>query len=424
MAGWRLYALALASVLGALWLAFRALGLAPVTELTLAAGGAKGGYHRIAEQYRAILAEDGITLRILETAGSVENAGLLASGHADAALLQGGVPVPEGATPAAIAALFLEPLLIFERAGSPVAPFPPDWQGRRIAVGPVGSGTRFAWSRLAGAMAISDGTNTLLPIGGAKAAQALLAGEADIAVFVAPLEAPYLSPLIRSDAVRLLELEAAEALARALPELVAVRLPAHGLDYAGGVPPEDLTLLATPARMLARADLHPALVNRLVRAAQRLHSPASRLSEEADFPSPLGVDVALDPHARALLAGGPSLWEAILPYWVAAQINRFIVLLLPVLILLVPLLRALPGLYDFAVRHRIYRHYRTLREIDLAVAEAADPPALDRLESELDAVEAALRDLKVPLPFRQTAYLAQSHLDLVRSRIAARRTSL
>ncbi len=420
MSGLRLYALAVVVVALGIWAAGRALDLAPPDRATIAAGAPGGGYHRIATRYAEILAEDGIALEILETAGSVENARLLAEGRADLAILQGGVPIPEGGPREAVAALFLEPILLFERADRPLDRFPPRWRGRRLAVGGPGSGTRFGYGRLARAMGLEPYTNTLLPLGGASAAEALLAGEVDLALFVAPVEAPYLRALFLSDEIRLVPLEGAAALARALPELVALDLPPGAIDYRRRVPPRALTLLATPARLMAGESPHPALVNRLVRAAERLHGRGDRLSGEGTFPSPRRVDAPLNAHARALLSSPPSLYEALLPYWVAAQINSFALLLVPVLFLLVPLLRALPGIYDWAVRRRIYRHYRTINRIDLAASDTTDRATLDALAAELDDAEAEIKSLAVPLPFRENAYLALSHLDLVRRRIRER----
>ena len=65
----------------------------PPKTLTLAAGPAGGGYHKVAERYREVLARDGIEVQIVETAGSVENAGRLERREVDAAILQGGIPV-------------------------------------------------------------------------------------------------------------------------------------------------------------------------------------------------------------------------------------------------------------------------------------------------------------------------------------------
>ena len=92
---------------------FLALDLLPPRQITMAAGNPGTAYHALALEYRRILAEDGITLEILETSGSVDNARALEAG-ADAALMQGGVAAPEGTAP--LAAVMLEPMFVLHRS--------------------------------------------------------------------------------------------------------------------------------------------------------------------------------------------------------------------------------------------------------------------------------------------------------------------
>jgi len=120
-----------------------------------------------------------------------------------------------------------------------------------------------------------------------------------------------------------------------------------------------------------------------------------------------------DAYARDLIADGPSPLSAFLPYWVVAQISRFAILLLPIVFLLLPLLRTLPGLYKWSIRNRVFRHYARIREID-------DPQQLRELESELAALDREIAYLHLPLTYRGYAYDARLHIDLLRKRIANR----
>jgi hypothetical protein len=106
---------------------------------------------------------------------------------------------------------------------------------------------------------------------------------------------------------------------------------------------------------------------------------------------------------------------------VVAQVNSFALLLVPVLVILFPLLRAVPGLYEWRMRSRVYRHYVDLLEIDRQAMAAADPARLAALGSRLDAIERDLVRLRLPLRFREYAYTMRQHIDLVRNRIVDRR---
>jgi len=395
--------------------------LLPPREIAMAAGRPDSGYARIARQYRAILARDGIALEILDTAGSVENARLLADGAADVALIQGGVRVPDEAGAEALAAVFLEPLFIFHRPDTPGAADLAQWRGLRVAAGEPGSGTRAAVTAIAAALDLSLDQGVLLDIGGGDAAAALRTGRADVAVFVAPVDAPYLAALFRDPGITVASLRDTEALARRLAFVRHADIPPAALDYAGRVPAERVALTTTVATLTARGDLHPALVNRLVRAAQEIHAGPVLVSDRLRFPAAEGAQGPMNPQAAALLEGGAGGLDRVLPYWIAAQVTRVTVLLLPLVVLLVPLIRALPGLYAWRVRMPIYRRYSELVAID-AEAEREGPMPPERratLLDRLDSIEREARALRVPTRYRENVYTLRLHIDLVRRKLTA-----
>ena len=428
------YALLVAGVLAAtLWFA---RDLPPPDRVRFAAGVEDGGYWRIAEQYRAILAEDGIALDLVATAGSVENADLLASGAVDAALLQGGIE-PDGPVET-LGSVFTEPLLIFARVDASARDrASPDtvgadrsvaiprnvaeWTGLRIAAGAQGSGTRAAAQSLLAAAGLEETDDMLLPLGGADAAGALAAGEADVAVFVAPLSAPYLAPILADPDVALLPVAHVVALSRRMAQARIVDVPSGAFSLDPPLPAEDLRLLGLVARIVAIPHLHPAAVDRIVEAAIRVHGPGDVLTRAGTYPSMDDAALPQDSYARDLLADGPSVFADILPYWVVAQINRFAILLLPIIFLLLPLLRALPGLYAFRVRSRVFRHYARIRQIEADAARTRDAAHLEELRTELREIDGEIARLKLPLAYRDYAYNARLHIDLLLSRISAGR---
>lgn len=392
--------------------------LVPPKTMTLAAGGRDGGYWQIAERYRDILVRDGIAVTILETAGSGENAQLLAEGRADVALLQGGVAAPEGTE--ALAAVFREPLFIFTRTDAPVPANPGTWRDLTLAAGAPGSGTRIAIDQFLSVTGQAQ-ANRLLPLGGTAAAEALVRGDSDIAMFVAPLSAPYLAPLFADPSVNLLSLDNLPAIEGRLQHSVPVTLPAGAVSLSPLSPATDVALLAMTARLVAQPTLHPSLVDRLVEAAKVIHARRDPITRDGIFPTTQGVVMPVDVYAGDLLRNGTSGLQSFLPYWVVAQINRVAILLLPILFLLLPLFRVAPGLYGWQMRRRVFRHYQDITTIDHALP-GADAAALVQLSRQLDEIDRDLARLKLPLPYRDTAYTARLHLELLKRRIDDRRS--
>lgn len=99
--------------------------------------------------------------------------------------------------------------------------------------------------------------NTFLPLGGSAATEALLAGEIDAAIYVAPVSAPYLQPLFVDDDVTAVAIRDGAAIARQLSFVRQVTIPRSGFDYASERPPEDIAMIAMIGALVASADLHP-----------------------------------------------------------------------------------------------------------------------------------------------------------------------
>ena len=71
-------------VIAAFVLAYQFIKPAPPDRVVMATGSVDGAYHAFARRYAESLAREGIELELRPTAGSVENAQLLAAGEADA----------------------------------------------------------------------------------------------------------------------------------------------------------------------------------------------------------------------------------------------------------------------------------------------------------------------------------------------------
>ncbi|MEE4111041.1 MAG: TAXI family TRAP transporter solute-binding subunit, partial [Halieaceae bacterium] len=394
----------------------RQLNLLPPDTLTIAAGARESAYYESALAYKRILARDEIDLEIVETAGSVANAALLADAGVDIALVQGGVPLAEDLR--GLAGVRVEPVWVFTAPGISAAPH--DWSDLRIAAGADGSGTRLIADGLleiTGAQVLSREHS--LAMGSADAAQALAAGDLDVALFVAPAEAAYLRPLLASEDVELQSLPHSEAIALRLSGARIVRMPSGILDYARPLPEQDTELVALVTRLVGQKDLHPALVNRLVHAVLEVHSGGKIIPADRQYPSSADLGLQPDDYAAQLLANGFSSLERILPYWIVAQLNRVLLVLLPALLLLLPLMRMLPALYKGILNRRVFRHYARVHAIDeelLRGGASLGVAQIEELREELAAIEKKVQAESLPNAYRKTAYTLLHHLEYVRDR--------
>ena len=409
-----------------MWLAYRWVEPAPPDRVVLAAGPEGGAYAAAANAYRETFGQNGVALEILHTGGSVENYGLLLSGEADLAIVQGGtLPAAEGERAGAeaelrsIASLYLEPLLIFHRADlgelDDLAPL----AGKQVAVGPEGSGTRRLATavleefELAGSVEAVD-----LPL--AEATAELAAGRIDAMFAVVAPDAPLLDPLYDSDDVRLLPLRRAAALARRMPFLESVSLPEGGIDLAANRPPTNVPLVAPAAVLATRDDTHSAAVLLAAMAVQREHRGGTLLSSPGSFPSSRYTELPVSETADHYFKNGPSFLRRALPFWAASFAERGIIVLVPLLTLLVPLIRLAPPVYRWQVRSRIYKWYRELRTIDETLASDASTEAAKAQIERLASLEREARDVNVPLSYMEEFYNLRLHVQFLRRRAERR----
>lgn len=388
---------------------------APPDSLTIASGGTSGAYYAFAQKYKAILAREGVKLKIESTSGSVQNLELLRTGKVDAAFVQSGIGKPKEDSPLfSLGSLYFEPLWVFHRADSELELLR-DLKGRRVAIGGVGSGTRTFVEPILARNGIDRRNTQILDSGGKPSADALRRGQTDAATYIASAESPVIRELIEDESLQLMSFQRAEAYTRHYLYMSKVLLPRGMVNFERDVPRRDKTLLAAAATMVINDDLHPALRTLLLRAMTEIHAPGGLFERPQEFPSAKYLDFPLTDKARRYLEDGPSLLDRYLPYWVADMLVRLSILLLPLVTLLIPLMRIVPPLYKWRMRSRIIRWYKEMVTVEAQVREADTEEerkaAFDRLEE----IDEEVSQVSVPVGYRDMHYTLRFHIDLMRN---------
>lgn len=403
----------------AFWLTFRFVRPAPPSEFVISTGSPVGAYQLYGERYAKFLAREKITVKTRTSSGSVENLRRLADPKSDVgvAFMQGGVgqseKYPELVT---LAALYYEPLWVFYRSKRELTLLA-ELVGKRVAIGPEGSGTRALALTLAEVSGITDQAKDFLPMGGEEAADALISGKIDAALFVAGPDAAVVQKLLRAQGVHLMNLSHAEGLARRFPYLATVTLPRGVVDFAHDLPPRDTRLVATTAYLVAREDFHPALISVLLQAVTRVHRGGTVFSSPGEFPAAREGDFPLSDAAERYFRSGPPFLQRYMPFWVANLIQRLLVLLVPLIAVVIPVMRIFPGVYAWRVRMRVFRWYRVLRSVEAEARKKPSPERVRELLAELADIEDHVSRTRVPVTYSDYAYNLKLHIDLVRLRL-------
>lgn len=419
-------------VVALLVLAYWALDPSPPTRVVLATGPDNGAYDEFGLRYQAQLKKFGIDVELRNTEGSAENLRLLEDDAAGVsfAFVQGGAgrlrngdegPPPELLS---LGSLFYEPVWLFYRADSAKKLLRRDkltklaeLKGWRVNIGAKGSGITNLMRRLMDANGLAAQDIVEHRLSQTPATQALLAGEIDAMALVSAPEAPMVQLLLQTPGIALMDFAQAEAYSRRLPMLTPVTLPRGVVQLDADLPPDDVSLLAPTAMLVARADAHPALQQLFVQAADAIHSNAGWFQERREFPNRRATELPMAKEADRFFQTGPPFLQRYLPFWVANLVDRMWVVLASIIVVLIPLSRVLPPLYELRIRSRVFRWYGKLRQIEEDLAEREEGP--QSLMDELDQLDRRVRGLHVPLSHADEVYALRSHIDLVRKKLRA-----
>ncbi|MBP5987020.1 MAG: TAXI family TRAP transporter solute-binding subunit [Azonexus sp.] len=392
---------------------------APPKTIVITTGGESGAYYQFAKRYATILAKNGITLEVKASAGSLDNLRRLKEDEAQVAFVQGGV-VPPKADPDAeddsgllsLGSLFYEPVWVFYRGEKDLTRLT-ELRGKRIAIGQEGSGVRQLAQQLLDANEIPL-DDRLVPVAGLNAAEELQQGRIDAAFIIAAESAPVVQVLIRSPGIKLMSFAQERAYQRRFPFLTKLTFPRGVADLVRDFPPEDIKVLAPTANLIVRDDLHPALQTLLLQAASEVHGKSGFFQDAGEFPSYKDQMLPLSPEAERYFKSGASFLQRYLPFWLAVLVDRLIVMLVPVFVLLIPLLKVAPAIYNWRVRSKVFRIYGELKFLEDDLKNHFDPARLADYRSRLDAIDDEASVLHVPLGFTDLTYTLREHVNLVR----------
>lgn len=273
-------------------------------EIRLAGGKPEGLYHALAQHLAQRLHEQtGQKVRVIETDGSEANVELLRNGGAELGLLQAVSSTPEGIR--GIAPLFPEPLHLLVRKDKGIRSVS-DLAGRRLTLGPPGSGARqSAYTVLKHYQIPLESMHDTEQYFGAIATDQDL----DAALFTTGWMNPTLEKLLQRNDLELIGLADAEGLAARYPWFTANTIPRGLYPGKSPVPSEPVRTIAVTALLVGREDASDRLVRETLAA---LYETDLRSS----FPTILTAKAARDYDAVVMHPGVASYHDP------SASLNR------------------------------------------------------------------------------------------------------
>ena len=388
----------------------------PPRVIVMATGPEGGAYYELGERYRAALARDSVEVRLVPTAGSVENLALLHNPRSgvSVALIQGGIiGAGDSSEIESLGTVFYEPLWWFRRHENQGVGLE-GLRDKKISIGPEGSGTRALALQLLKRNGLDRQLHVdeLLPLAPRAAAEKLLAGEIDVAFMMVSWDLPVVQQLLADERIGLSGYPRADAYVAIYPFLKKVVVPRGVRDLAKDQPPSDVTLIAAKASLVVRKDMHPALEYLLLSAATQIHSGPSIFQGANEFPAAEAIDVPLSKEAIRFYKSGPPLLHDYLPFWMAELAGTLIILLIPIVGVLYPMIHFLPRSYDWLMRRKVLRMYGELRLLEDEMIGGAGRDTHD-IVVRLNTLEEQANHIKMPVAYASMLYTLRDHIVLV-----------
>jgi TRAP-type uncharacterized transport system substrate-binding protein len=401
------------------WMSYHFLEPLPPKFLVMATGREGGSYTAFGERYKQALARNGINVVLRPTSGAVENLKLLSDKNNDvqAGFVQSTVGViDEASNLVSLGGLAYTPLWIFYRSSDTFDDLT-FLQGKRIAIGPEGSGVQQFSTEFLNVAGVTSPPSILLDISYAEAEKALLEGRIDaIMTFGAP-DSPLIREWLRSRDFKLLSLSQAEAYARRFPDLSHVILPKGVIDPAKRHPADDVELLSPTTNLIVRKDLHPALVYLLLKASVEIHGGAGWVNKAGEFPALVKQDDPISEQAQRFYKSGGSWLYSYLPFWAATFIERLSLIMIPLGIIILPMIGLLPWIYTWRNRSKMYPCYRDLRNLEKDILEKGAAAAIDEFVSRLDRIENSVSRIRTSVAFYDELFILKEHIQIVRLKL-------
>jgi TRAP transporter TAXI family solute receptor len=403
---------------GVLWI----LVPPPPKSIEMATGFPTGLYYQFGERLKAEVSSEGVDLKVRSTGGTLDNLRLLndPKSGVDFAMVQGGVAnISEYPKLVSIAGMFYEPIWVWYREGAFKSEggqlkILSQLKGKNVSIGNEGSGTLALTKDILQASGISEKEFNTQKLNPDEAIAKLSNGELDAVFIVAAAEAPILRKFYSVPGIRLMSFDQADAYTRNLPYLSKVMVPRGLLSIQYDQPRQDIQVMAATATLVAHDNVSPALVSLLLGASYDILKSYSRLQKVGEFPSGSGLDFPLHVDAEIYLKDGPSFLHRHLPFWTAVWAGRFVKIVIPLLVILIPLFTYIPTTKNFLLRLKLAQVYEELKVIE---RNAQNPALKEKNFKDLEDIERRVGNMKVSMLDAKELYDLKGHVGEVRVRL-------
>lgn len=389
---------------------------APKMSLSIATGSIGSDSYAYALSYKALLENEGVTLNIIPSNGSLDTLGYLHAKKADIGFVHSGILLNKREYQVeSLASVYYEPLWIFYRNEGYKMNYLIEATGKNVGISISNDGTYDLAKKLSTQNGLIENVNPSY-IQDNEALVQLKNKKIDIFITLATKENPAIQELLNDPEINLMSIKRINAYIQKFDYLKPLKLYEGSIDLYKNIPANDINLLSTTQNLVAQPDIPGELVRILLKKVNEIHKNQEFFQKSGEFINMDSVDTIMNDDAELYIINGESWLEKIFPYWVASNIDRLKLLIIPILWLIFPLFKSIIPLYIFTIRSKIFRWYDKLDSLNDKINE--DDYNLDQLDKEiLELKNEVAQKTHVPLSYKGEYYNLIVHIELLENKI-------
>ena len=402
----------------------------PPKDIYLAVGQPGSVFQVMGEKFVPYFEKQGIKLNLVTTAGSENSLEDLANVNnpVSAALMVGGLAFrDEQPRLASLGSIEYVPLWLFYRGDKldgkdAVARL----SEKRVAVGPVGSGTFTLLQRILALSNVEiDARPNFLRLTNSDAVDQLIAGKIDAVFLLDGIDSVNVQNLLQRRDLEIFNFEYAPAVVKKLPYLESVVIPKGALDLTSVRPAADVHMLATTATLLVEKTMHPAIQHIFLISAEKISREVDQFfARPGAFPAYVDHSMPLSSVAQRYYDQGPPPFKDDLPLWLVSYLDRIWILAVGFFAIIYPIFKLFPSYRHTRAVMMISDAYEEILEIDRRAAQTDSIAELQSLIRRLEEMNDDSRDISISSVEISRLYSMKSALKMIHDQLVARKDKL
>lgn len=405
-------------IIASFYLAFQFINPSPKRVITIATGSIHGQYYQTAVKYKELLEKVDVKVNIITSSGSLENIKLINEQKVDIAFIQNGtVKENKGKNIEALASIYYEPLWLFYKKDLNNIQYIQDLKSKKISLGLEHSGTKDLSSEILKINGINNQNTQLKYLNAKESKNKLLRNEIDALFLVTSANSKIIKELLQNKDIAVFSFKRAIAYSKKFHYLEPIDLYEGTVDIYNNMPSRDIKLLSTTATLVVNKDFSDELIRIFLKKVKEVHKRKGLFEVENQFPNINGLEIDMNEEAFRYFTYGDTFLEKIFPYWIASNLDRLKILLIPLLTLMIPLFKGVFPLYRWSIRSKIYRWYDEVQDLDLSLEGLSKEELSEKLKELENLKQEIKEETKVPLSYMGEYYDLIMHLELIISKV-------